>query len=321
MIVVTGPNGNVGTVLVKQLVETDLDYRIAAHTPDKISRLYGEHVPRVKFDFGDSSTWPATLEGITTLFLLFPLPHPKTARTWMVPFVEAATRAGVKHIIYVSVPGADHLKMVPHHVVENAVRNSGVPYTILQAAFFSQNLSRDITTHAIDIAINNQLFMPAGKGLTSFIDSRDVAEVAVKIMRNPEKHQNKTYLLTGPEQLNYYQVSEMLSEIAGRKIPYVNPAVPRFVHRMRKRGITWDVWGFMVIVYFLTRFGKNAPQSDELAELLGRPPTTLRQYLEDYKAFWDPNSQEIKDMQAGIGKLITPFMKGFDHGDAGKASK
>lgn len=54
------------------------------------------------------------------------------------------------------------------------------------------------------------------------------------------------------------------------------------------------------------------PQSDTLGELLGRPPTTMREYVEDYKAFWDPNPDAIKDMQAGIGSLVTPFMKGFD---------
>jgi len=311
LIVVTGPNGNVGTELVKQLVDTDLDYRIAAHTPEKISRLYGARVPRVKFDFGDRTTWAQTLDGITTLFLLFPLPHPKTARTWMVPFVEAAVAAGCKHIIYVSVPGADHLKIVPHHPVENAVRGSGVPFTILQAAFFAQNLSRDITTHAIDIALYNQLFIPAGNGLTSFIDSRDVAEVAVMIMRNPEQHRDQTYLLTGPERLGFSQVATMLSQVTGREIRYTRPSVPRFLQRMIRRGITWDVYSFMVIVYFLTRFGKNAPLTDTLGTLLGRPPRTMRQYVEDYKAFWDPGSDAVRAMQAGIGKLVTPFSRDF----------
>ncbi len=316
MILVTGPNGNVGTELVKQLMQTDLDFRIAAHTPEKITRLYGADVPRVKFNFGDRSTWHDALQGVSVLFLLFPLPHPKTARLWMAPFVQAAAEAGVQHIIYVSVPNADQLKFVPHYHVEKAVRECGVPFTILQAAFFAQNLSRDITTHALDIADSDELFVPAGKGVTSFIDSRDVAEVAVKIMREPQPHRGKTYVLTGPEQLSYHDVEAMISEVAGRRIKYTNPSLPRFVHRLRKRGLTWDVYGFMVIVYTLTRFGKNAPQTDALEQLLGRPPTTMRQYLEDYRNFWDPDSEEIAAMKDGLGKLITPVMKEFDHGDA-----
>jgi uncharacterized protein YbjT (DUF2867 family) len=57
MIVVTGPNGNVGTELVKMLAaQTELPYRVAAHTPEKIDRLYGSHVPRSRFSYADRST-------------------------------------------------------------------------------------------------------------------------------------------------------------------------------------------------------------------------------------------------------------------------
>ena len=67
MILVTGPNGNVGTELVRMLAAQDkLAYKVAAHTPEKIDRLYGEHVPRVPFNFADRSTWDEALRGVTT---------------------------------------------------------------------------------------------------------------------------------------------------------------------------------------------------------------------------------------------------------------
>jgi uncharacterized protein YbjT (DUF2867 family) len=296
MIVVTGPNGNVGTELVKMLVaQSEIPYRIAAHTPDKIATLYGADTPRVKFDYADRSTWAATLEGVTTLFLLFPLPHPRTAKEWMAPFVDAAAKAGCKHIIYTSVPGADKLKYVPHYHVEKAIRESGVDYTILRAAYFSQNLIRDITTHAIDIAKYDELFIPANRGRTTFIDSRDVAAVAIEVIRNPAAHVRKEYLLTGPESLDFYEVAEIFTEVMGRKITYTNPILPKFWMRMGKRGVTLDAIIFMTIVYNLTRAGMNNPMTTSVQDILGRPATPMRDFVRDYRRFFEPMAKDAPE--------------------------
>ena len=64
----------------------------------------------------------------------------------------------------------------------------------------------------------------------------------------------------------------------------------RFWGRMWRRGMPWDVLGFMSIVYFLTRYGKNAPMTDTLPKLLGRPATTMRQFIHDYRERWMPQA-------------------------------
>lgn len=221
MILVSGFIGNVGAELVRMLMaQDDLDFRIAAHTPEKIDRLYGPGVLRVKFDLADQSTWGEALRGVSQVFLLYPLPHPQTVRTWMVPFVEAASRAGVSHIVYVWVPNADTTKLVPDHLVEKAVIGSGMSYIILRASFFAQNFCRDITTHAVDVAKYDQLNIPAGKGVTSFIDLRDVAELALNVLRDPAPYQNRAYALTGPEKLDFYQIADIFAAVLGRRITY-----------------------------------------------------------------------------------------------------
>jgi uncharacterized protein YbjT (DUF2867 family) len=283
MILVTGPNGNVGTELVRMLAAQDkLPYKVAAHTPEKIDRLYGTHVPRVRFDFADQSTWDETLRDVTTVFLLYPLPHPRTVNTWMLPFIAAMARSGVEHIVYISVPTAADSKVVPHYKVERAIEASGVSYTLLRAAFFSQNLCRDITTHAVDIAKYNQIYIPAGKGVTSFIDSRDVAELSLRVMESPEAHRNQAYVVTGPEKLDFYEVADIFTDVLGRKITYAKPTILGFWLRVGPR-VTWDTLLFMTAVYALTRFGKNAPMTESLPELLGRPARTMRDFVEDYR--------------------------------------
>jgi uncharacterized protein YbjT (DUF2867 family) len=282
MILVTGPNGNVGTELVRMLIaDGGLPFRIAANTPAKIDRLYGPDVPRVRFSYGDRSTWPAALKGATAVFLLFPLPHPRTARTWMVPFVDAARAAGVGHIVYVSVPNAGDSKLVPHHRVERAIEASGIGYTFLRASYFAQNLCRDITTHAVDLATVDEILIPAGKGKTSFVDSRDVAEVALAALRAPDRHRNVAHVLTGPEALDFHEVAAIASAELGRSIRYREPSFWRFWRTVGPR-VSWDTLLFMTGVYFLTRTNRNAPLTDTLGRLLGRPPRTMRDFFRDH---------------------------------------
>lgn len=287
MIVITGPNGNVGLELVRSMQGRNVPWRVAAHNVEKTLAQFGPDLPAVRFDYGDRSTWPAVLEGIDTLFLLFPLPHPRTARAWMVPFVEAAAAAGCRHIVYVSVPGADRLSFVPHHTVEQAISESGVGFTILRAAYFFQNLTRELSTHYIDIRDHDEIFIPAKNAKTTFIDSRDVAELAATILTDPAPHRNESYLLSGPEAIDFYRVAEVMTEELGRPIRYTNPSFPRFWARMFRRGVAWDVVSFMTIVYMLTRFGKNRPVTDTLPRLLGRPATDVRGFVHAYKERWE----------------------------------
>lgn len=291
MIVVTGPNGNVGTELAHALSrQTELPYRIVSRHPERLKQQFGAHTPVAKFDFDDRSTWKETLAGIDTLFLLFPLPHPVTARERMAPFSTAAVEAGCKHIIYVSVPGADKYSVVPHYTVERHIESLGAPYTFLRPTYFSQNLCRDISTHGVDIAQSNEIYIPAGKGRTSFIDSRDVADAALAVMRDPKPHYNKAYLLTGPEHLDFFQVADIFTEVLGRKVRYTHPSLPAFWYRMWRRKVGWDVIFFMTITYTLARTGRNEAASDDLKNLLDRPPRTMRQFVQDFRDRWTPRA-------------------------------
>jgi uncharacterized protein YbjT (DUF2867 family) len=293
MLVITGPTGNVGTELTRALADQGdaaPAYRVANRDVDRIHREFGEHVPTVFMDYDDRSTWGPALDGVTTLFLLYPVPKPKTVKTWMKPFVDAAVAAGVQHIVYVTVPGADHLKFVPHYQVERHIESTGTAHTFLRCSYFSQNLVRNISTHGIDIVEHDEIFIPGGTGKTTFIDSRDVAEVIIDIVHDPAPHKDKTYLLTGPQRLDFYECADILTEVLGRKITYAKPSMPAFWRRLKKRGVTWDTIAFMTIVYTLTRFDKNDPQGSDLPELLGREATPFRTFAEDYRWRWETST-------------------------------
>ncbi len=288
MLVIIGPTGNVGAQVADLVVaDPPMPYRLAAHNPPKLIEKYGENANIVRFDYDDRSTWPDVLADVETLFLLFPLPSPRTVNTRMKPFIDAAVAAGVTHIVYVAVPGADTQKIVPHYAVERHIEASGVPYTFLHPTYFMQNLCRSISTHGVDIMDHDEIFIPAKDGKTTFIDARDVAEVAVDIIKNPQPHAGKTYVLSGPELLDFHDVAEIFSEVMGRNITYANPSYPRYWWRMWRRGLTWDVIGFMTIVYYLSRTGKNARQTPTLRQMLDREPTRMKQFVKDYLPRWE----------------------------------
>ena len=280
MLLITGPSGNVGHELV------DLLATAPGPTPWRLASRHSRSPRSVTMDFFAPETWPPALEGVETLFLLFPLPGNRAARTAIIPFLHAAERAGCRHVVYVSVFGADRARFIPHYKVEEALRHSAMTWTVLRCSFFMQNLHRAISTHGTDIVERGELFIPAGRGLTTFLDARDAAEVAASVMRDPAAHRNTVYHLTGPAALSMAAVATELTAALGRPVRYTRPGLIRFAARLARRHVGWDTIGFMSAVYTLTRLGQNQPLTDDVQRLLGRPPRTLAEFLRDSSWRW-----------------------------------
>ncbi|MER6816904.1 NmrA family NAD(P)-binding protein [Spirillospora sp. NPDC000708] len=283
MLLVTGPSGNVGSELVDLLVEQGAGrpWRVASRHPEALAgRVAEAGGEAARLDFFDRATWPAALDGIDTLFLLFPLPGNKAARNGIIPFLEAVEHAGCRHAVYVSVFGADRARFIPHYKVEQRLFSSGMTWTVLRCSFFMQNLHRSISTHGEDIVDHHELFIPAGRGRTTFIDARDAAAVAAAALLDPPAHHNAVHHLTGSQALSMDEVAAALSVRLGYPVHYSRPSLPRFATRLRRRGVGWDSIGFMSAVYTLTRLGRNQPITGDVEHLLGRPPRTLDEFLE-----------------------------------------
>ncbi len=236
VLVVTGPSGNVGRELVDLLRTQARPFRVACRRPDRLGAL-PDTAQSCTFDFFDASTWPAALDGVEELFLLFPLPGNRAARAAVIPFLQAAERAGCRHVVYVSVFGADRARFIPHHKVEAALRSSGMTWTILRCSFFVQNLHRSISTHGVDIVEHGELFIPAGRGRTTFIDAADAAAVAAGVLTDAGPRRREIHHLTGPAALTMDQVATALSAALGQPVTYRRPGLLRFAARLRRRGV------------------------------------------------------------------------------------
>jgi uncharacterized protein YbjT (DUF2867 family) len=186
------------------------------------------------------------------------------------------------HVVTLSVIGAGANPVLPHFRMERLVERSGAPYTHLRPSFFMQNLS---TTYREAIRDRGELFIPAGDGRTSFVDVRDIAEVAAHVL-GVRQHYGQAYTLTGPEALTYCEVAETLSRELGRPIRYAAPSPSAFRQRLREEGASADYARVLSRIYLVARLGLAGRLTPDAERLLGRPPTSLAAFVRDSAASW-----------------------------------
>ena len=280
-ILVTGSTGNVGALVVAELLARGADVRAAVRPGGRGTVA----APTVVLDFEDPSTFSAALAGVGKVFLLRP-PRMSDARL-MRPFIDAMAAAGTEQVVFLSVQGAGTNPFVPHHGIERYLRRSGVGWTLLRPSFFMQNLS---TTHVADICQRDEVFVPAGGGRTNFIDVADIAEAAAVVLTE-SGHLGRAYELTGSQALTYDEIAATLSHACGRTIEYARPSRKEFAARMKAAGHDAEFVSVMGAIYLIARLGMAAGTTGELERLIGRPPTTFAQFAEREAACFAPEGQ------------------------------
>ena len=277
MILVTGATGNVGGDVLRGLLELGVPVRAAVTDPIRAGSTLSAGASLVRFDFNDPTTFGPALEGVRRVFLMRPpmMGDPKAFQ----PFLEAMKFINVEQVVFLSLLGAQSNPVVPHRKLELAIEKLSLPHVFLRPSFFLQNLS---TTHLQDILERDDLFVPAGNGRTSFIDARDIAAVAVKVLTLPHVV-NGGIDLTGAKALTYSEVAKIFSEVLGRKITYSDPTPPKFGLEMRRRGMKNEFVNVMILIYTTNRFGLAARVTGDVERILGRKPLTVGDFVRDFR--------------------------------------
>ncbi len=279
MYLVTGARGNVGKVVASELHRGGGDVRLGVRTPQEGT------ADEVAFDFTDPSTWNEAFTGVHSMFLVRP-PAIGNVKRDLLPAVAAARDAGVKHVVFLSLQGADRNKVVPHATVEKWLRESGLDWTFVRASFFHQNMS---TTHAQEVRERNKILVPAGRGATAFVDAHDVGAVAAVAMKDPESHRGRAWTITGPRALTYGQVAETLTDELGRIIRYEKPGALRYIrHARRDMDMPWGMVAVTTAIYTTARLGMAAGLSDDVRTILGRDPIDFTEFAHRERDTWMP---------------------------------
>jgi len=288
-VIITGATGNVGAVVARLLADAGAQVRLAGRdAAPGVAGLPGLAAPveRVRLDFTAPSTWEPAFAGARTMFLVRP-PALGNVRRDLLPALGAARQAGVRHVVFLSLQGAERNKVVPHATVETWLRGSGLDWTFVRASFFHQNLS---TTHAADVRDRGALVLPAGRGATAFVDAHDVGAVAAAALLDPGAHRNRAWTVTGPQALTYAEVAGILSRELGRPVRYDPVGVLRYArHARRELGMAPGMALVTSAIYTTARLGLAAGLTDDVRTVLGRDPVDVATFAHRERAAWMPS--------------------------------
>lgn len=272
-IFVTGGSGNVGREVVAALRRRSAVIRVGDR-----SLAQGD----VRFDFYDPTTYADAVVGCDAVFLLRP-PAISNTKATLNRFIDVARAAGVAQIVFVSVAGAETNTIVPHHAVEVYLRGGPPGWTILRPGFFAQNLE---SAYRDDICHDDRIYVPAGRGRVAFIDTRDLAAVAVEALLEPVTHAGQSYTLTGPAALTFTEVARLLSAAIGRPIRYEQASTIGYTLHLLNAGLPVAQALVQTVLHVGLRYGQAETVDPTAARLIGRAPLTMYDYVRDHREQW-----------------------------------
>jgi uncharacterized protein YbjT (DUF2867 family) len=277
MVIVTGASGRTGGEVVRLLSTRGIRVRALVRDPARTKGLNG---PGVEIVVGDL-TRPATLDpafrGATKLFLVSsPDPDVETLHG---NAIEAAKRAGIRHVVRLSAHSASQtsipMLLRVHGEVDERLSRSGLSFTILRPHAFFQNTFFHASTVASDGVIYG-----VQDGPIPMIDNRDVALAAAAVL-TANGHSGRMYDLTGPEALTQTQVAEKLSAALDRPVRYMVVPPEALREGLRGKLPEWlaDAYLDLTLNYV---GGRDCEMSDGFERITGKKPRSYDQFARDF---------------------------------------
>lgn len=281
---ILGGTGTVGSQVVDELLGRGEDVRVLTRSAERADEL-PDGAEVVEGDLGDPDTLDGVFAGADRLFLLNAV-TPSELQEGLIALSEAE-RAGVERVVYLSVQDAERGPHVPHFAskvaVEEAVRRSGIPWTILRPNNFFQN----------DVMFRQALLehgvypQPIGSVGLSRVDVRDIGRAAARALTG-SGHEGRTYTLAGPRPQTGEDCAEAWSEALGREVSYGGDDLDAWEEQARQMLPAWMVYDFRLMYELFQEEGLVATpdQMEETREILDRGPTSFRTFAEETAASW-----------------------------------
>jgi uncharacterized protein YbjT (DUF2867 family) len=281
-VLVVGGTGTVGSAVAAQLRASGVEPRVMSRTAEKAASLPAG-TTHVVADLEHPATLPAAFAGVDGVFLLLPVSQTETAQG--LAGVEAARAAGVRRIVYMSVGMPPGSEVIPHVAskipVEQAVRASGISWTILRPNNFFQNdlWFRDpITTYGI-------YPQPLGPRGLNRVDVRDISEAAANAFT---RGVGGVVPLNGPRGLTGDDTARVYSEILKRPVRYGGDDLDLWANQASAMLPPWMVRDMRVMFDYFIRHGAHASGTDFAAQqnLLGHAPRPFEAFVSELARDW-----------------------------------
>jgi len=278
MICVTGASGTLSSEVIRQLEARDIPFRAAYFSRRSAENARARGIEAVAIDYNHPETLREAFRNCDTLFLLGPNALNQTELE--LNAVDAASAAGVRHIVKQSVMGAAEeaysLASI-HRPVEKAIERSGMAWTFLRPNSFMQNAA---TFMAPTIRTESAFYSASGQARISHIDARDIAAVAVAALI-AAGHENQSYTLSGPQALTYDEVADELSTVLGRVIRHVSLSPADLRVGMLAEGMPEAIADRMLDLERYFREDRASTITDDVKRVTGRAPRQYADYVRD----------------------------------------
>jgi uncharacterized protein YbjT (DUF2867 family) len=216
------------------------------------------------------------------MFLL--TPNSERQVGYILQAVAAAKRAGVRHIVRVSVMGADAEPGVilgrQHFAAEREIRASGIGWTMLRPTFFMDNFIR---YYGVDPHKDSQVYLPNGDGKAAWVDPVDVGEAAAKVLCT-DRYVGSVIDLTGSALLSTAEALSALNSVLGHRHTYVDVSEQVAREAMEKSGMPAWVADAFLELNALIRHGHAATLTSGVEQVLGRPPRSMCEWAARLKS-------------------------------------
>lgn len=295
-IAITGASGQYGRLAVDLMLQKmpAEDIIVMTRTPAKLADLAERGCTVRQGDFDDPASLERAFQGADRLLLISATRVGKRIAQHTAA-VNAAVAAGVKHIVYTSFIAITKknpsVAVQDHLLTEDIIRASGLEYTFMRDAHYADAMIVNAGPNFIASGVWASSSMP---GRETLVWRDDCVECAVAVLTG-QGHERQTYHITGSELLNLKEVCEILAEVTGRPINWVDTdddgmyaifdamGIPREpVDDQVVAGISWNS-DDMVTFERAVREGYFSVISDDVERLLGRPPRSVRQLVEAHK--------------------------------------
>ncbi|MBP8538767.1 NAD(P)H-binding protein [Streptomyces sp. MK37H] len=279
MIIVTGANGQLGRMVAERLLERVPAEEIGVSVRDvESARDLGARGVRVRRgDFADPDTLPHAFEGASKVLIVSTDTTGETAVRGHRAAIAAAAEAGAKRILYTSHMGANpssrFAPMPDHAATEEALRQSGVPFTSLRNGFYTSS-----AVMLVRGALETGVLAVPEDGPVAWTAHADLADAAVLALTG-EVLDGLSPALTGPEVIDMAGIAEILTRLTGRPIRRVVVSDDDYRAQLVTHGVPESSADLLVGLFAASRDGDFAPVDPTLADLLGRPAVRVEDYL------------------------------------------
>ncbi len=274
MIAITGATGQLGRLVIEQLLKTVPANQIVAivRNPAKAEALSQQGIVVRQGDYTDQAALTTALKGVKKLLLISSSEVGQRA-TQHQNVINAAKAAGVTFIAYTSLLHADNSPLglhVEHVATEKALATSGIPYALLRNGWYTENYQASAPP-----ALEHGVFIgAAGEGKIASATRADYAAAAAKVV-SEEGHAGKVYELAGDSAWTLSELAAELSKQSGKPVVYQNMSEADFAAALKSVGLPAGLADMLADSDVGASKGGLFDDSHTLSKLIGRPTTSL----------------------------------------------